>query len=140
MTKVDERVDEQPVARPRRPRTVILVAFGLLALILLLAGLGGNSYQAKSQNVQKNDNSEYLPESADSTKVSNAAQKFNSQATIPGFVVYQRSGGLTTADKTKIAGYENNMPSYKGKIAEDDLVRIVAYIKSLGANKDQAND
>ena len=42
--------------------------------------------------------------------------------------------------KTKIAGYENNMPAYKGKIAEDDLVRIVAYIKSLGANKDQAND
>lgn len=103
MTRVDERVEDQPVAGSRRPRTAILVAFGLLALVLLLAGLGGNSYQSKSQNVQKNDNSEYLPESADSTKVSNAAEKFNSQATIPGFVVYQRAGGLTAADEAKVA-------------------------------------
>ena len=66
------------------------------------SGLGGNSFQAKSQNVQKNDNSAYLPASADSTKVNNAAQKFNSQATIPGFVVYQRAGGLTAQDKAKV--------------------------------------
>ncbi len=30
------------------------------------------------------------------------------------------------------AGYQALMPSYEGKISEDDLVRIVAYIKSLG--------
>ena len=35
---------------------------------------------------------------------SNGWQKFSSVATIPGFVVYQRAGGLTDADKTKIAG------------------------------------
>ena len=28
------------------------------------------------------------------------------------------------------------MPVYKGKIAEDDLIRLVAYIKSLGATKE----
>ncbi|MGI8525131.1 MAG: cytochrome c oxidase subunit II [Pseudolabrys sp.] len=30
------------------------------------------------------------------------------------------------------AGYQALMPSYEGKISEDDLVRVVAYIKSLG--------
>ena len=39
----------------------------------------------------------------------------------------------------KIAGYKQNMPSYKGKIAEDDLIRIVAYVKSLGAGDRQAS-
>jgi cytochrome c oxidase subunit 2 len=29
------------------------------------------------------------------------------------------------------AGYEPLMPSYEGKISEDDLIAIVAYIKSL---------
>ena len=39
-------------------------------------------------------------------------------------------------DQHKMAGYTQNMPSYKGKIAEEDLIRLVAYIKSLGATKE----
>ena len=31
-----------------------------------------------------------------------------------------------------IAGYKQVMPSFKGVIAEDDLLRLVAYIKSTG--------
>jgi cytochrome c oxidase subunit 2 len=30
-----------------------------------------------------------------------------------------------------VAGYEPVMPSYEGKISEDELVQITAYIKSL---------
>jgi cytochrome c oxidase subunit 2 len=32
------------------------------------------------------------------------------------------------------AGYEPVMPSYEGKIAEDELIKIVAYIKSIGGS------
>ena len=38
----------------------------------------------------------------------------------------------------KIAGYKQNMPAYAGKIAEDDLIRLVAYIKASA--KEAAND
>ena len=38
----------------------------------------------------------------------------------------------------RIAGYKQTMPAYKGKIAEEDVVRIVAYVKSLGG-PDQSN-
>jgi cytochrome c oxidase subunit 2 len=31
-----------------------------------------------------------------------------------------------------VASYEPLMPSFAGRISEDDLVKIVAYIKSLG--------
>lgn len=37
---------------------------------------------------------------------------------------------ILNPDNKKIAGYKQNMPSYEGKIAEDDLIRIVAYIKA----------
>ena len=30
-----------------------------------------------------------------------------------------------------VAGYEPLMPSYEGKISEDELIAVVAYIKSL---------
>ena len=43
---------------------------------------------------------------------------------------------ILNPNDNKIAGYKQNMPAYKGKIAEDDLIRIVAYIKSLGTTKE----
>ena len=53
-------------------------------------------------------------------------------------------GKILDPNGNKIAGYKQNMPAYKGKIGEDDLIRIVAYVKSLkspsDSNKDQAND
>ncbi len=57
-------------------------------------------------------------------------------------------GGFVTADesyirdkilepnKSKIAGYKQIMPAYQGKIAEDDLIRLVSYVKSLGSSKE----
>jgi cytochrome c oxidase subunit 2 len=32
------------------------------------------------------------------------------------------------------AGYEPVMPSYEGKISEDELIKIVAYVKSISGN------
>ena len=32
-----------------------------------------------------------------------------------------------------VAGYEPLMPSYKDQISEPDLLKIIAYIKSIGA-------
>ena len=36
-----------------------------------------------------------------------------------------------------VAGYEPLMPSYAGKISEDELVKIVAYLKSLGSEAEK---
>jgi RND superfamily putative drug exporter len=87
--------------KPRRPRYIRL--FGLAALVVFLVAAAGMSYQGKLSGVQKNDNASYLPGSAESTKVQNEAEKFQTIQTIPGFVVYQRAGRLTDADNAKIA-------------------------------------
>ena len=59
------------------------------------------------------------------------------------------AGGTITADdgyirdrilepnKNEIAGYKQVMPSFKGVVSEEDLVRLIAYVKSLGPSADQ---
>ena len=43
--------------------------------------------------------------------------------------------------RTQIAaGYEPLMPSYEGKLSEDEIVKIVAYIKSLGGDTERRDE
>jgi RND superfamily putative drug exporter len=117
MTLTDEAVPATSPTKPKRPR--IVWVFTGLALIFLLLGLTGGGYLGKLQDVQKNDNSQFLPGSADSTKVSNAQQKLINVQTIPGFVVYQRTDGpLTAADKAKIANDIGQFGTVKGVAAD----------------------
>jgi RND superfamily putative drug exporter len=92
-----------PTQRTRRrlPRQAVVV--GLLGVLVFLVGGFGGSYQGRLGEVQKNDNAAYLPATAESTRVSDEQQRFSPVQTIPGFLVYQRPGGLTAADKAKIA-------------------------------------
>ncbi len=39
---------------------------------------------------------------------------------------------ILTPQAEVVAGYEPSMPSFKGQISEDDLMQIIAYIKTLG--------
>jgi RND superfamily putative drug exporter len=114
-----ELIDDQPDAAGRTrnwSRGVYLI--GALAIVFFLLALGGGSYEGKLGDVQKNDNSAFLPGSADSTKVSNASEKFNSVQTIPGFIVYERKTGLTSADKQKISGDSARFQGIKGVAAD----------------------
>jgi RND superfamily putative drug exporter len=115
MTKADELLAPRP-ARPRRPRTVWVL--GGLAIVFFVIGFGGLSFQGKLGDVQKNDNSAFLPSSADSTQVYNESQKFNPVQTIPGAVVYVREGGLTEADKAKIASDVGKFKQVDGVAAD----------------------
>ena len=127
MTLIDEAPSPAPKRPVKRPRKLgVLIG---LAIIVFLIGLGGNSYQSKSQNVQKNDNSEYLPSSADSTKVNNAAEKFNSQQTIPGNIVYQRASGLTPQDKAKIVADAQYFASGKINLVASNDIGLPQYSK-----------
>jgi cytochrome c oxidase subunit II len=67
-----------------------------------------------------------------------------SLAGLYGTVVHLQDGSLRTADEAYIrdcivnprsftvAGYPPVMPDYSGQLGEDDLLKLVAYIKSLG--------
>ncbi len=58
---------------------------------------------SKLTGAEKNDASAWLPANAESTKVINVQSKFQSPNIFPAVVVYQRTSGLTEADKAKAA-------------------------------------
>ncbi len=95
--------DPRTQGRRRLPRGIPFFAIIAVAVVAFLAGGFGGSYQGKLGEVQKNDNSSYLPASAESTEAGAEAAKFNQSQSIPGFLVFHRDSGLTEADKTAIA-------------------------------------
>jgi len=100
MAVTEKATEREPETRRRRPPILWVFLAGAIALFLL--GGAGGSYQGKLSQVQKNDNAAYLPGSAESTKVDKQIQQFDPVQTIPGFLVYQRTSGLTDQDLTKI--------------------------------------
>ena len=117
MTRTDQ--PPAPAGQPtRRKRPRFVWIFSALAFVVLIVGMAGGSYQGKLSDVQKNDNSSFLPSSADSTKVSNESQKFSATQTIPGTIVYRRSGGLTAADKSAIQAAVARFKTLSGVAAD----------------------
>ena len=80
----------------RRTKWLVLVFW-----IVLVAVAG--PFAGKLTGAQKNDAKNWLPGKAESTKVLDLQKAFQSPNTIPAVVVYERAGGLTPADKAKIA-------------------------------------
>ncbi|MGU3432921.1 MMPL family transporter [Actinomycetes bacterium M1A6_2h] len=95
----------------------VFTAVAVAVLVLLVGGAGG-SYQGKLSEVQKNDNASYLPASAESTKVSNESAGFVTVPTIPGFVLFDRSEPLSDDDKTAIAAAQKAIAAVDGVSAE----------------------
>ncbi len=80
----------------------LLPALAIVAFLLVGGPLG--SLAGKVAEVQKNDSAEYLPASAEATKVQELTKRFAGRDTMATVVVYRRAGGLTPADQQKIAG------------------------------------
>jgi RND superfamily putative drug exporter len=73
----------------------------LLVVILLYGGLASQS--GKLEGAQKNESSSWLPADAESVKALDAVKRFPGGELAPAVVVFERRGGLTDADKRRIA-------------------------------------
>ena len=85
---------------PRRARRWIWPVVAIVVWLIIGGGLG--PLQAKTSEVQENDNAAFLPNSAESTQVLELDKKFVSAEASPAIVIYGRDGGLTAADQAKI--------------------------------------
>lgn len=77
---------------PKKPRTVpkylrVLIPLLLIVTWFAVAGIGG-PYFGKIGDVASNDQSTFLPASAESTQVSEELKKFQDKATLPGIIVF----------------------------------------------------
>jgi RND superfamily putative drug exporter len=73
----------------------------LVFWILIMVFLG--SQAGKLPGVEKNDNSAWLPGSAESTQVVELQKRFQEKDLVPAVIVYERPAGITAADQAKAA-------------------------------------
>lgn len=79
----------------RRAKWVVLVVW--LAVLAAAGPLAG-----RFESVQKNENSSFLPGSAESVKALDAIKRFPSGELTPAVVVVRRAHGLTAADRAEV--------------------------------------
>ena len=75
----------------------VVVGFWVVVLVLAFP------LSKKLTGAEKNDAKYWLPGAAESTKVLNAQERFQSPNIITGVVVYEHASGLTAADRAKAA-------------------------------------
>src|SRR3954451_4942740 len=73
-------------------------------VVLLWLGLGGplGSFNGKLSAVQQNDNAAFLPDSAESTRVTELLRGFDTERTLPVILLWESGGG--TLDRTAVDG------------------------------------
>ena len=66
---------------------------------LAIGGFGG-PFAGKLSTVQQNDNTSFLPASAEATEVAKLQESFTDTRFVPAIIVAERPGGLEPADST----------------------------------------
>jgi putative drug exporter of the RND superfamily len=88
----------------------------LAAWIVIVVVAGG--FSSKLTDVQNNEASSWLPESAESTKVSEELATTIDPNNIPTLIVYYRESGLTDADRTAITDQATELSDIQGVTGE----------------------
>lgn len=100
------------------------VLAGVLLVVWLALGGFTGPYAGKLSEVAENDNSAFLPNSAESTQVAELQKKFQQENVIPAIVVVERSGGLTPEDRKyladEVSGFKASpvIPAQDGQAAQ----------------------
>ncbi len=92
----------------RRAKWVVLAIW-----VVTVFGFGAANLPGKFSDVERNDSASYLPESAESTKALAATKQIQGSETVTIVAVYRRDGGLTAADKQKIAADRTELNALK---------------------------
>ncbi|WP_455905283.1 MMPL family transporter [Microbacterium sp.] len=95
----------------------ILVPVALILVWLVGAGLGGPLF-GKVDEVSSNDQTSYLPESADATQVQKLLGEFNDSDAIPAIAVFVSEDELSESDLQTISDAVTEAPSVEG-VSED---------------------
>lgn len=91
-----KKSSKKPVSVPKYLR--ILIPLVLIGIWFGVAGVGG-PYFGKIGDVASNDQSTFLPASAESTKVSEELKKFQDEATLPGIIVFSNNEEALTTEQ-----------------------------------------
>lgn len=98
----------------------ILLPSIVIALWLVGAAVGGPTF-GKISSVSTNDQASFLPASAESTKVSNAQEKFTDSDALPAIVLLESDTKIDKADLGKYSKLGTTFGDVKGVASEQDI-------------------
>ena len=104
--------------RGRTPKWVRLLLPTLLFVAWLVGVAVGGPYFGKVDEVSSNDQTSYLPESADATRVQRLLGEFDDSGAIPAIIVFVSDDPLTEAQLTAISDDLASLPNSPGVEAE----------------------
>lgn len=130
MTMISEKTPVAPPSPKVRKLRWIVPALGVLAWLLIAGVMSGPS--GKTAEVQKNDNSAFLPKTAEATEVLELNKKFVSDEVVPAIVIYGRESGLTEADKAAIRDQVKSIEDHFGSTLAGDAMSRTPLVSEDG--------
>ncbi|MCX4470689.1 MMPL family transporter [Micromonospora sp. NBC_01655] len=100
----------------RRAGTATLIAVLVVIGWLVVGGVAG-PYAGKLGDVATNDNASFLPADAEATRAQDLAAGFVDRQTTPALVVYERTSGITEADRQRAAADAARFAQVRGVVA-----------------------
>ncbi|MGN9808984.1 MMPL family transporter [Micromonospora sp. BQ11] len=95
---------------------VTLVAVAVVLAWLVLGGVAG-PFAGRLSEVATNDNASFLPTDAEATRAQELSGGFVDRQTTPALVVYERTSGITDADRQRVAADAARFAEVPGVVA-----------------------
>src|SRR5690349_13344918 len=114
--------DAEPAAAPRRRRMLVLPLLVFVGWLVLAAVTG--PFAGRLSEVQDNDQSSFLPASAESARAQELASGFVDKQSYPAFVVVEGTGRLTPEDLKAVRTFAAGIPDVEIPVAGSDPVRV----------------
>lgn len=99
---------------PHPPRWLRVLLPAVLVLLWLVGGSIGGPYFGKVSEVATNDQSSFLPESADATQVNERLTDFLGEGTIPAVIVAEGDGALSEDDLADLQALTDDLAGVEG--------------------------
>src|SRR5215212_8711969 len=98
---------------PAGRRSKFLVA----AVFIVMSAVVGGLFAGKFEDAQKNETVSFLPGKAESVKSLKAVKRYPGGELAPAVIVYERKGGLTKADRTRVVADQRSFAAKRPSIA-----------------------
>ena len=91
--------------------------FVVFAVFLIFSLIVGGAFSGKFESVQENETASFLPGKAESVKSLEAVKQYPGGEIAPAVIVYERPGGLTDADRKRVADDQASFAQDRPSIA-----------------------
>lgn len=113
-----ERENAAKTTYGKVPKWLRILLPTLLIIVWFAGGAIGGPYFGKVSEVSSNDQTSYLPESADATQVQKLLGEFNDSDSIPAIIVFASESTLSESELTSISDEIAALPKIEGVGAE----------------------